>query len=118
MKYEDFSNKWFIFGNTRFLPQTTIDNNIKKCFKKAKLEKYTITPHEFRNSHVSLLINEYIKSGQTDTTKFFLIVGKRLGHTLEVMQKTYLHLFPNVQEEVVNLLNSLEKQDQKQDLKK
>lgn len=95
----------FVFGINNPLAQTTIDNNLKKYLKKANLQR--ITPHEFRHSHVSLLISEYIKQGNTDTTKFFLIVGKRLGHTLEVMQKTYLHLFPSVQEEVVNLLDNL-----------
>ena len=26
MKYTDFNNKWFVFGNTQYLPPTTIDN--------------------------------------------------------------------------------------------
>ena len=63
--------------------------------------------HEFRHSHVSLLINEYIKSGQTDTTKFFIMMSNRLGHTIDVMQKTYMHLFPSIQDEIVDLLNNL-----------
>lgn len=66
-----------------------------------------ITMHEFRHSHVSLLINEYIKSGQTDTAKFFLMLSDRMGHTIDVMQKTYMHLFPTVQNEIVNLLDNL-----------
>jgi len=30
-----------------------------------------------------------------------------MGHTIEVMQKTYMHLFPTVQDEIVNLLDDL-----------
>ena len=66
-----------------------------------------ITVHEFRHSHVSLLINEYIKQGNTDTAKFFVLMSQRMGHTIEVMQKTYMHLFPTVRDEIVNLLDDL-----------
>lgn len=105
MKYTDYSDNWFVFGCTRFLPQTTIDRKKHLYFKLAGIKEITI--HEFRHSHVSLLINEYIKSGQTDTTKFFLMLSNRMGHSIEVMQKTYMHLFPTIQDEIVDLLNNL-----------
>ena len=74
--------------------------------EKANVKQIRI--HDFRHSHVSLLINEYIKSGQTDTAKFFLMLSDdRMGHTIDVMQKTYMHLFPTVQNEIVNLLDNL-----------
>ena len=50
-----------------------------------------------QHSHVSFLINEYVKTGQTDTTKFFIITSARMGHTIKVMQDTYLHLFDDIQ---------------------
>ena len=74
-----------------------------------------ITNHKFRHSNVSLLANEYLKKGNTDVTKFFVMMSSRLGHSIRVMQETYLHLFPNTQKDLINLLNNLEKQDQKQD---
>lgn len=104
-QYKDFSEKWFVFGDIRFLPQTTIDRYKHKYFELANINEITI--HEFRHSHVSLLINEYIKSGQTDTTKFFLMMSERMGHTIDVMQKTYMHLFPTIQDEIVDLLDNL-----------
>ncbi len=112
MNYCDFANDWFIFGNTRFISQTSIDRYKHLYFQKANLEKEEITIHEFRHSHVSLLINEYIKSSKeknmkVDTTKFFLMMSNRMGHTIEVMQKTYMHLFPTVQDEIVDLLDNL-----------
>lgn len=104
-QYKDFSEKWYVFGDIRFLPQTTIDRNKHKYFLESKVPEITI--HEFRHSHVSLLINKYIKSGQTDTTKFFIMMSNRMGHTIDVMQKTYMHLFPTIQDEIVDLLDNL-----------
>lgn len=105
MKYTDFSNDWFVFGNSRFLPQTTIDRVKEKYFLLSGVPE--ITMHEFRHSHVSLLINEYLKSGQTDTAKFFVMMSDRLGHSIKVMQDTYMHLFPTIQDEIVDLLDNL-----------
>jgi integrase len=104
-KYTDFSKDWYVFNGTTYLPLTTIDRYKHKYFVKSGVPEITI--HEFRHSHVSLLINEYLKSGQTDTTKFFLMMSNRMGHSIGVMQKCYLHLFPTVQDEIVDLLDNL-----------
>lgn len=104
-KFNDFEETWFVFGNTRFMPKTTINRYKTKYFKLSGVNE--ITMHEFRHSHVSLLINEYIKSGQTDTAKFFLMMSDRMGHTIQVMQETYLHMFPTMQDEIVDLLDNL-----------
>ena len=109
-KYKDFEDNWFVFGNSRFLPQTNIDRAKKKYFQLSNVSEITI--HEFRHSCVSLLINQYIKKSKeknmkVDTAKFFIMVSNRMGHTIEVMQKTYLHLFPTIQDEIVELLDDL-----------
>lgn len=105
LKFIDYSDNWFVFGNVRFLPSTTIDRYKHKYFELSGVREITI--HEFRHSHVSLLINEYIKSGQTDTSKFFVMMSNRMGHTIDVMQRTYMHLFPTIQDEIVDLLDNL-----------
>ena len=105
MKFKDFNENWFVFGCGRFMPQTTIDRKKHYYFNLAQIPEITI--HEFRHSHVSLLINEYVKSGQTDTTKFFIMMSNRMGHSIEVMQKTYMHLFPTIQNEIINILDNL-----------
>ena len=110
MKYSDYSDNWFVFGNSRFLPQITIDRYKHKYFNLSGVSEITI--HEFRHSHVSLLINEYIKTSKEknmkiDTSKFFLMMSNRMGHSINVMQRTYMHLFPTIQDEVVDLLNNL-----------
>jgi len=107
MKYDDFKNDWFVFGNGDFLSTYHLNKNKKKYFIEAGLEKRIITIHEFRHSHVSLCVNEYLKSGQSDSTKFFLMMSQRMGHSLRVMQETYMHLFPSVQDNIVNLLDNL-----------
>ncbi len=109
-KYKDFSEMWFVFGCGRFMPQTTIDNKKHYYFSLSKVPEITI--HEFRHSHVSLLINEYIKTSKeknmkVDTVKFFVMMSNRMGHTVQVMQNTYMHLFPTIQEEIVDLLDNL-----------
>lgn len=116
MKYSDFNEKWFVFGNSRFLPQTSIDRYKHKYFEKYNNEHKDkikeITIHEFRHSHVSLLINEYIKTSRgknvkIDAVKFFIMMSERMGHTIPVMQQTYMHLFPTIQDEIVDLLDNL-----------
>lgn len=109
-KYADFNENWYVFGNTRYLPKTTIARYKHKYFELSNVRE--ITMHEFRHSHVSLLINEYVKTSKDknmkiDTAKFFLMMSNRMGHTIQVMQDTYMHLFPTIQDEIVDLLDNL-----------
>lgn len=104
-KYNDFTLDWFVFGGPRFTPPVNIDRAKNKYFKKADLKPITI--HEFRHSHVSLLLNEYMKSGETDYTKFMIMMSNRLGHSVDTMMKVYAHLLPTVQNEIVDLLDNL-----------
>lgn len=109
-KYNDFKNSWFVFGNASYLSNTQIDRIKDKAFKESGIPR--ITMHEFRHSHVSLLINEYIKVSKEknmkiDTAKFFLMMSNRMGHTIQVMQNTYMHLFPTIQDEIIELLDNL-----------
>lgn len=104
-KYCNYSDDWFIFGNVLPITRESIRRSKNKYFELSGVNEITI--HEFRHSHVSLLINEYLKSGQTDTTKFFIMMSSRMGHTIATMQKTYLHLFPTIQNEIINLLDNI-----------
>ena len=102
-KYKDFSNDWYVFGDIHTLSTTQIARKKHQYFTDANVHEITI--HEFRHSHVSNMVDIYLKSGQTDSTKFFIMMSQRLGHTIQVMQRTYLHLFPNTQDELVKMLN-------------
>lgn len=106
----DYNDSWFVFGNSTYLKKTTIERTKHKYFELSGVHE--ITMHEFRHSHVSLLINEYVNTSKSknmkiDTAKFFLMMSSRMGHTIEVMQKTYMHLFPTIQDEIVDLLDNL-----------
>ena len=103
--FTDYKDSWFLFGGSRYLAPTTINRNKHKYFELAGVKEITI--HEFRHSHVSLLINQYLKSGKNDATTFFLLCSGRLGHSVSVMQRTYLHMFPNTQDSIVDILNNL-----------
>ena len=105
MSFKDFSNSWYVFGDVQTLSTTTIERKKHHYFELSGVPEITI--HEFRHSHVSLLVNEYLKNGNTDSTKFFVMMSQRLGHTIPVMQKTYMHLFPSTQNDIVDMLNNL-----------
>lgn len=105
MSFKDFSNDWYVFGDIKTLSTTQIERKKHHYFELSGVKEITI--HEFRHSHVSMLVNEYLKRGNTDSTKFFIMMSQRLGHTIPVMQKTYMHLFPNTQDDIVDMLNNL-----------
>ena len=45
------------------------------------------------------------------------MLSDRMGHTIEVIRQVYMHLFPNIQSKVVDRMNDLDIQEQKQDQK-
>jgi integrase len=102
----NFSNTHFLFGDSTFLSFTTLSRKFEQIFEKAKkehpeLEKIRI--HDFRHSHVSLLIN---KANSTMSLSAMLYsIAERLGDSVEQVLKTYGHLFPNTQRDLVATLN-------------
>ena len=104
--FTDFKSDWFLFGGSRFLAPTTITRYKHKYFELSGVREITL--HEFRHSHVSLLINQYLKTGNTDSTKFFLMMSSRMGHTVDVMQRVYMHLIPPTQDQIVELLDNMD----------
>ncbi len=106
----EFSITDFVFGDKKPISRTSIDRYKKYYFNKSGIPE--ITTHEFRHSHVSLIINEAVKKNM-DMSGVFIMLSERMGHTIEVMQQVYMHLFPNIQNQVVDIINNLDKQDQK-----
>lgn len=105
--FSDYRDDWFLFGGYNNLAPTTIDRYKKYYFELSNVHEITI--HEFRHSAVSLLANEVIKksNGKIDTANFFLQMSKRFGHSPEVMQRTYMHLFEDNQDDIVDILDNL-----------
>lgn len=61
-----------------------------------------IRVHDFRHSHVSLLINNASKE---DLDSY--IIAERLGHSKEMVEKVYGHLFPERRKKILNILENL-----------
>lgn len=61
-------------------------------------------------------INQSVKRN-LDMLGVFIMLSDHMGHTIEVMQQVYMHLFPNIQSKVVDIMNDLDIQEQKQDQK-
>ncbi len=95
-KIIEFNKNMFVFGNLTPLSGTTLARNLDYYIKKAKVKK--ITPHGFRHSHVSLLIALGCDSRD---------VAERIGDTVDIVEKTYSHMFPDKKSITVKLLNNL-----------
>lgn len=95
-KTYNFNDEWFVFGGLKYLSYTSIDRKKDYYFKKANIKR--ITMHQFRHSHASFLISNDVPLN---------IIAKRLGDTPEVILKTYAHLFPEKEEEVLIVLNKI-----------
>lgn len=87
-----------LYLEKKTLSRTIIDIYKKYYFNKSNVPEITI--HEFRHSHVSLIINEIVKR-KLDMLGVFIMLSERMGHTIEVMQQVYMHLFPNIQSKVI-----------------
>lgn len=96
--YINFSDEWFVFGNERFYANTTIDN--KKILYYDLIEKQygevtRLTIHQFgRHSHASLLISLGVSVE---------LIAERLSNTVGVIRKTYAHLFPTYNDDIIEL---------------
>ncbi len=103
----NFRKDMFIFGNIKPIAETTLrrylNNYLKLSGIKSKRINYNegdsiITIHGFRHSHASLLIHLGLD---------FKDVAERLGDTVEMVQNTYYHMFPEKKSNTVNALNKL-----------
>lgn len=106
-KIINFTNDFFVFGNVKYTPPTSLKNYLYKYIDKTneslknehkKIKK--ITPHGFRHSHVSLLINLGCDSRD---------VAERIGDTIQTVEKVYYHMFPIKKKNTVTVLNNLKK---------
>lgn len=97
-KVYNFNKEIFVFGNYKHIAPTTFRRYLYYYINIANVK--TITPHGFRHSHVSLLINLGCDSRD---------VADRVGDTIEVIESTYYHMFPSKKARTVSFLNNLDK---------
>lgn len=95
--YNEFNEKFFIFGGIKPLAPTTIDRYKKRACEQAHIK--CITQHQFRHSHATLLVNKGFPVN---------IVSKRLGHTkISTTLDYYVHNSSANEKRVVATLNFL-----------
>lgn len=94
--HEIISSKFF-FGLEKPLDDHTIYRRLEFYTKKCKNKIIRI--HDFRHSHASFLI----QNGAN-----IVLIAKRLGHTnTEQTLNTYAHLFPNTEQDLIDLINKI-----------
>lgn len=94
--YYDADNSHIVFGIDQPLDDNTIRNKKDKWCEKAGVKRIRI--HDFRHSHVSLLIDLGFNAFD---------IAKRLGHTTEMVNNRYGHWFKSAQNKMVEKLNNV-----------
>lgn len=95
-QYEDFSNDRFLFGFDKPFDDNKVHRYTDKWVKQSGVKKIRI--HDFRHSHVSLLINLGFPAFD---------IAKRMGHSVDMVNNRYGHWFDNAQQKMVDKLNSI-----------
>lgn len=79
-----------------YMTCTSLNKELTRCTRITSLPDIRV--HDLRHSHASLCIELGYSA---------LLVAKRLGDTVPVVMKTYAHLYPNKQAELVSKLENL-----------
>ena len=95
-----YSEDFYLFGDIKYVAHTTFARRLDKYINKLGEDFKRITPHGFRHSHVSLLIDLGCDSRD---------VAERIGDTVETVEKTYYHMFPKKKKLTISKLNNLKK---------
>lgn len=85
-----YSDDCLLFGFNKNIEPTTLKRHQVKACKKAEVKIIRI--HDFRHSHVSMLIHLGINPFE---------IAKRLGHSVDMVNNVYGHLFPETDKEIV-----------------
>jgi len=98
MDSKEFTEDFRVCGGISCLRDTSLSNKNIEFATKAGLPVIKI--HDFRHSHASLLANEGINIQE---------IARRLGHSkIELTWNTYSHLYPQVEEKAIEILNKIE----------
>lgn len=93
----DYSDDWFVFGNSIPFKESTIQKKKNEYCRLANVKQIRV--HDFRHSCASLLINQGASIS---------LVSKYLGHAnISITLNVYTHMFKNELDNITNLLNKL-----------
>jgi Site-specific recombinase XerD len=89
-----YNDNFVVFGGVKYLGNETVRRRKKKYSELANVKEIRL--HDFRHSHASWLINNGAN---------IVLVAKRLGHKdTQMTLNTYTHLFPNAEQDILNLI--------------
>ena len=91
-----FTSDLYLFGIDTPIAPTTLDRKKNIYCNLSGVKQIRL--HEFRHSHVSLLINNGINDFD---------ISKRLGHSRDMVNNTYGHWFKKSQENLVSKLDRM-----------
>lgn len=100
-KIDGFNDNFYIFGTNIPIPHKTVENAKNKYIKEYN-EKHPKRPipkirlHDFRHSHVS-----YLANNGADVWD----IAERLGHSREMVENRYSHMFPEKREKMKKFLD-------------
>lgn len=92
----DYDERSSLFGLYKRLSPTSIRRRRDAALETSGVHFFKI--HELRHSHVSTLIELGFSAFE---------ISKRLGHSVEMVNNTYGHLFPSKQKAMIDKLNEL-----------
>ena len=98
MRTVGYHDKRLVFNFDKPMDENAIRLVKNRCCKAAHVKEIRI--HDFRHSHVSLLVN--LGFNPFD-------IAKRLGHTVEMVNNVYGHWFTDAQQKMVDRLNDFSK---------
>lgn len=97
-----YDSESFLFQYDGIIPKTTLDRTKNKLIEKVQSEHEKNVPyftfHELRHTHVSTLIDLDMKPKD---------IADRLGHSVEMVNNTYSHLFPERRDVLLDKLNEI-----------
>ena len=97
MQFTDYSNNWFVFGNSLPFAESSIASAKNKYCKLANVKQIRI--HDFRHSFASMLIS----MGASIS-----LISKYMGHSsVSITLDVYSHLVPNELDNIMLKMNEL-----------
>lgn len=97
MKFEGFSDDWFIFDGLNPLSPTIVGRKKNKYCELTNVKKIRI--HDFRHSHATLLISLKVH---------ITVISERLGHSdINMTLNRYSHMIPNDETKAIDGINNL-----------
>lgn len=93
---DGFTPAYYVFGDVHPLSRSHLARNLDSYIVKSGVPR--ITPHGFRHSHVSYLVNNGIDDS---------LIAERLGHSVKELRETYTHIYKAARKSLKDILDQL-----------